>query len=880
MPSRSRSQLFRSLPNFFVLLVLLAPMAAAQGPTVQEDQGASGLGLALRRLPTVGSLLYITAHPDDENNAVLAKISRGQGIHTGLLTLTRGDGGQNEIGPELFEALGVLRTEELLAIHRFDFVEQFFTPAYEFGYSYSVEETLEKWNEKETLRDIVKVIRRFRPHIIVTLNPEGAGGGQHHQASAQLAQRAFQLAADPSQFPEQIQQGLRPWQALRLYQAENPGLTTEGADKYSSVTGAAISIGDYDPLLGESYLEFGARARNNHRSQGMNTLARPAPAVAFYRLVEGAGRLSGITPDFFSGLDLSLRSISTLEPELGPEVEQLERLVMKAQADYSGSDYSQTARDLMAGLRKLRELSRGARHPEVKFLLDRKEKDFERAATRAHFIHFDALLKDSRDGTAVPGQELQVELTFLNRHPDPVTAVFTLVGAASGWEVKMERNDKSSALFRARVPQKLRYTQPYWSRQRGASREDRFQLEKGYDGTQPFPPPELRAQVKFTSSGESVLLEIPVYFRWFDADSAKERRMELHATPELSVWIHPPFAVIGAESSNDSADAPVRKQFQITVQNNVPGSTTAFVRMVLPAGWKSDPPHRELTFRYENEQAATSFWIEVPPGTGPGEFLIGAVAEKDGKRYANGLRPIAYHHIQTRFIYAPAETTLKIFDVSIPTTLKVGYISGVGDEVGLATEQLDAEVTYLTSQDLASADLNRFDVIITGVRAYLNRTDLIANNHRLLKYVEEGGHLVVQYNKYEFNQAQFGPYPAQINNPHDRVTAEDSRVKVLQPDHPLFNWPNRINEEDWKGWVQERGLYFLGQWDSRYQPLLELEDPFPYNNQPKQGSLVVAQYGKGTYVYTGLGFFRQLPEGVAGAYRLWANLISLAKFGK
>jgi hypothetical protein len=298
------------------------------------------------------------------------------------------------------------------------------------------------------------------------------------------------------------------------------------------------------------------------------------------------------------------------------------------------------------------------------------------------------------------------------------------------------------------------------------------------------------------------------------------------------------------------------------------------VLLKLPPGWSCKPESATLNFARENEESSARFTIRIPPLSAPGDYNIRAEARLGNEVFDSGYQAIAYHHIQTRHLYHPAETLVRSFEVKIPAAMKIAYVMGVGDEVPEALEQLGATVKLLGAEDLAFGDLSGFDAIVTGIRAYKDRSDLIANNARLLDYVKNGGNLVVQYNKYEFTRANYGPWPTSISRPHDRVTDENSAMKILVPDHPVFNFPNRIGIEDWKGWIQERGLYFLGQWDPQYQPLLELQDPFPYNNKPKQGALIAAKYGKGTWFYTGLGFFRQLPDGVPGAYRLFANLIS------
>ena len=847
-----------------VLLPAASLLLAATPPELEEDQGLTGFGLALRRLPTTGSLLYITAHPDDEHNAVMAKLSRGLGIRTALLSLTRGDGGQNEIGPELFEALGVLRTQELMRVHRFDGARLYFTRAYEFGYSFSVEETLERWGE-EVLRDVVRVIREFRPDVIVTLNPLGAGGGQHHQASARLAAQAFDLASDPSRFPEQLEEGLRTWQPSRLFQA--PGVGWAWGDGRSAPgRTAAIEVGGFDPLLGESYAEFGARARSSHRCQGMNILPEPGSRTAYYRLIEGDEELGDGT-GFFGGLDISLTRVARQDPGLAGGLERLQRQIRQIRDDYAESRIEQSAAGVMQGLALVRKLAARTGNAEARFLLRAKEEDFLAAARKGNFIYLDALVRESRDGRVNPREEVSVQVRFLSRSRNPARLRSVKLSGAGDWNVRSLGRSGHTSEFRVTVPAGAGYTQPYWFRH--DSKIDLFSVRDGFSGVEAVSPPALKARVSYVSDGVEADMEVPVQYRWFDPVVGGERRRELQVVPEVTLALEPEVRIFVPGAAQG-------KTFHVRVENERPARLDAVVELRAPKGWRVDPRSRDLSFRREGETDTVTFEVEPPPHLRPGSYRLEARARVGDRIYSQGYQSIDYHHIETRHLYRQARSLVQAFDVKV-APVRVGYVMGVGDQVPAAIEDLGLELKFLDASDLAEGDLSGFDVIVTGVRAYLNRADLRSNNHRLLEYVRRGGHLVVQYNKYEFNREQYGPYPARIHRPHDRVTDETSLVRVLEPDHPALNWPNTITDADWEGWVQERGLYFLGEWHPAYRPLLELQDPFPYNPGAKQGGLVVAGYGKGTYVYTGLGFFRQLPAGVPGAFRLWANLLSLGK---
>ena len=861
---------FRALPGRALALLLLTGLILSGSLYGQvelpADRGVSGYGLALRKLPTSGSLLYITAHPDDENNAVLVKVGRGLGMRTALLSLTRGDGGQNEIGPELFEALGILRTEELMAVHRLDGARQFFTRAFDFGYSFSVEETFEKWG-KEVLDDLVRVIRQFRPTVALALNPEGTGGGQHHQASARLARQAVDLAASGSHYPDHLRAGLRPWKSPRLYHALAPGPMRRAVERGESEgPGLRIELGIFDRLLGETYAELGARARSLHRCQGMNVLPDPGPAAAYFQYADPDLETDG--DDFFAGLDVSLSAIAGHAPEIASGVQLLDQRARRAQAEFDLSNYPDSVRAVLEGLQIVRELQRDTSEPEARFLLKAKEKDFLQAARKGHFIHLEALATGLADAGVMPGQAFQVEVRFLNRSELELGDTETTLSAPAGWGVARQKQEGSSVFFQVTPASSAPYTQAPWYRD--DPEDSRYQARTGFSGTEPWGSPLLRAKVRFVSNQTPVTLEAPVQFQWFDASAGRERRTEIHVIPELSVRLEPAVAALNLSH-------PKAVLLRAVVRNNSPGPNQAAVELETPPGWSVLPQAASLDFRYENQSMTVTFKARPPDQLAAGSYRLSAVARTVHKGYRQGFHTIDYPHIQTRNFYRPATTLVRAFEVRLSADLKVGYVRGVGDQVDAASAQLGAQLVYLEEEDLASADLDSFDAIVTGVRAYLNRHDLRTHNQRLLEYVRRGGHLVVQYNKYEFLREQYAPYPMRMGRPADRVTDEHSSVRVLQPEHPLFQWPNPLAAGDWNGWVQERGLYFWGEWDQRYRPLLELQDPFEYNSGPKRGALLIAQHGDGTYVYTGLSFFRQLPAGVPGAYRLWANLLSLGR---
>ena len=899
----------------FLLCLLFTPLPVkSQLQPLYFEKGVTGLGLALRALPVTGTILYVTAHPDDEDDALLFWLRRGLGMRTALMSVTRGEGGQNEIGPELFEALGVLRTEELLSVQRYLGARQFFARAFEFGYSFSVEESLEKWGKQATLGDIVRVIRQFRPLVIITLPSTGTGGGQHHQTTGLLTAEAFRAAGDPRQFPEQVAAGLAPWQPPKLYRP----LSFEGS-RDSGGTPIRIPLGDMDPLIGESPAEMGARARSNHRCQGMNVLPDAGERFSSYVLTDALPNLKpspGSTEkSLFDGLDTSLMGLMQYAaseegkvPFLRAALLSLQTTIDIADRGFKSGRYEEVADYLRQGLRNVEELKRqviasplsGEAKSNLLPVLENKVEDFTKSVNAACFVELDAFqIRNPKepgrfdpeepipqlDGLVTRGENIFLGVRFYNRGTRPlylqeINCQFPGLGGSganakaeiiSGKPGVVEPHKNIQFVMRVAIPQDAPYTQPYWFRKSKAA--FRYEVtDPALDGL-PFAPSIISVQAGYDLADRSTppLVRtdvVPAQYRWYDVGSAEERRMALKVVPALSISVKPGLLVVPlGKTATD-------RTLLVNVHNNVPGAAAAVVVLKLPQGWGCKPEATTLNFVRENEESSARFTVRIPPISVAGDHSIRAEARLASEMFDSGYQTIAYHHIQTRHLYHPAETLARSFDVKMPTGMKIGYIMGVGDEVPEALEQLGATVTLLGADDLAYSDLSGFDAVVTGIRAYKDRTDLIANNTRLLDYVKNGGNLLVQYNKYEFTRANYGPWPASISRPHDRITDENSAVKILLPDHPVFTFPNRINDEDWKGWVQERGLYFLGQWDAQYQPLLELQDPYPYNNKPKQGALIAARFGKGTWCYTGLGFFRQLPEGVPGAYRLFANLIS------
>jgi LmbE family N-acetylglucosaminyl deacetylase len=869
------------------LLAVGVGIAALSAQPVDRVSGRTELGLVLRQLNTVGTFMMATAHPDDENNGVLALLSKGEGIRTALVTATRGDGGQNEIGPELSDALAALRTEELLAAHRLDGAEQYFTRAVDFGYSFSREETFAKWGRDEILGDYVRMIRTLRPDVIAGMSPDGDGGGQHHQASAVLAHEAYLAAGDATRFPAQIAQGLRPWQARKFYFSAGFGFGRGGrGGSPSTPDGAAprmttVDTGQFDALLGRTYAEIGSHARSMHKCQGMSPLVRlPGPASARYRLAEATipGQVGQPERTLFDGVDTRIQGLAAFAGDQAPQalvvgLGMLSTHGASALTAFNAGNVAGQREAVLAGLTAVRTLRAGLGGFglsddavfEIDFRLVQKEQQYAQALLLVHDLRLEAL---ASDGVVTANQAVTVSAQVAN-YGDAAVAVreirfdgFTESDQVCGTEIVL-----GGAVYACESPMHLPATvqdsNVYWERLPDAAR---YRVDPDVPFGVPFRPTPFRATFELDFTTGRVAVERPIEYRHGADIFAGEKRMELQVVPRFAVVVTPQIAILPLGVAEP-------REIRVTVLHGGQEPASGTVALVLPAGWQSSPERVPVEFVREDESRTIRFSVRPATGVGAGEYRIGATVTSDGEDFSRGYQVVEYPHIGRRHLVHASETVMKVIDVKLEPGLRVGYVDGVGDEVPPAIEQLGAQLQHISADQLAYDDLSGFDAIVTGVRAYERNADLRANNDRLLEYVEAGGTLIVQYNKFEFNAAQYGPYPAQVSR--SRVTDEHAPVQLLASDHQVFGFPNVVSAETWDDWVQERGLYFLGEKDPAYTDLVELSDSFPSNPGAKRGALVEARYGEGRWIYVGLGLWRQLPAGTPGAYQLLANLISL-----
>ena len=825
-----------------LLCALISLPLRAQAPPPTPLTGAAELAQTLDQLNTLGSLLMLGAHPDDENTAVIAYFARGRHMRTAYLSATRGEGGQNLIGAEQAELMGLIRTQELLAARRIDGGEQFFTRAIDFGFSKSPEEALEKWGREQVLNDMVRVIRRFRPDVIVSrFSPLASSGHGHHTAAGRLSSVAFEAAGDPSRFPDQIQQGLKPWKAKRLYwntpTFSRRMIEAEAARKDR----LRINVGQYDPVLGKSYTEIAGESRSLHRSQAMGASQRKGNAPAFFAHIAG----EAAEKDLFEGIDTSWGRV--------PGAAAVSRLLMKAREAHRPDHPEAILPLLIDAYSALKDLD--GYWPEV------KRPQLLKAIELAAGLWIDAAA-DRWDAT--PGNDVNLSLSVVNRSQHPFTWTRTdVTGATAGSNqepVELAYNEAAGKQMSLRIPEFALYSEPEWLRR--PSNGALYSIHDPRVIGMPQAPAVLEATFYLrTSEGVELPFRRPVIYRWVDR-ARGERSRDLQIVPSVAVS----FA-----RANMIFPSSAEREVSVRLQSNVPDASGS-ATLQAPQGWRVSPASAPFAIKRSGQQITLRFELTPPENPSGGEVV--AKVDLRGKSISNGMQEISYPHIPIQMSYPKARMRVERADVRL-LSKRIGYIMGAGDKVPAALEQLGATVSLLSEGELVSADLSQFDAVVTGVRAVNTRPDLQAARQRLLEYVEAGGTLVVQYNtlsRRSRTQAVLGPYPLTLSR--ERVSVEEAPVTFPSPDHPLLQTPNRITERDFEGWVQERGLYFMSEWDERYQPVLQCNDP---GEPPRLGGMLYARYGKGVYIFTGYSWFRQLPAGVPGAYRIFANLVSAAK---
>jgi LmbE family N-acetylglucosaminyl deacetylase len=866
---------------YAALVVAALALLVPSTPRAEEASGAAAVSYALappttggletvdrmlRRLATHRRLLVIGAHPDDEDTQLLALVAQGMGGEAAYLSLSRGEGGQNLVGPDLGVGLGLVRSQELGAARRLDGGRQFFTRAFDFGFTRSLDETFEKWPREALLEDAVRVVRRFRPQVVVSIfsGTERDGHGQH-QAAGVTARAAFDAAADAARFPGLSAEGLTAWQPRAMYRE------TRWFDKES--TTVPLATGGVDPLTGRSYFQIAMASRSLHRSHDMGQLQPAGPQDTGVGWVTGPAGKDG--HDLFSGVDTRLAAVADEVPdaarraEMARHLDRAAALTGEAVRRLSTPDLPGAAPSIAQALGELRAARALVRAGDggTGMLLDEKIALAESALAASAGVTLDVLAERE---TAAPGESAGIAVSVWNAGASAVSVESVALVSPEGWHTgapapgrtvapgKLEEWKETVAL-----PSDARPTLPYflyrplvgdlydWSAAPAAVRGE------------PFAPAPLTARVRLTIAGAGVLLERDAAFRLRD-EAIGEVRRPFRAVPVLDVAVEPRLLVWPLSQGG--------KRLEVTLTANADAPLVGRLEVATPPGWPAPPP-RDFAFSKRGERAFLDAPLSPPPGLKPGRYPVALAAVlSDGRRLSLGIRTIDYGYIPRTPRPEDADVAISAADIRFPRLTRVGYVRGAADQVPEALAAVGVPLEILGERDLYAGDLSRYDAILVGSRAYETNPALAEANGRLLDYARRGGLVIIQYQQYDFVRGGYAPYALDIARPHDRVTDETARVTAIDPNDPVFHLPNAIGTADWDGWVQERGLYFAHTWAPEYRPLLSMADP---GGPEQKGGLLVARVGKGTWVYTGLAFFRQLPAGVPGAFRLLANLLAL-----
>lgn len=836
------------------------------------DQGSSALIRMLERLQTTASVLHIGAHPDDEDSALVAYHARRMNARTAYLSLTRGSGGQNIIGAEQSDALGVIRTEELLQARRLDGASQYFTRANDFGFSKTRTEASRMWPENELLADMVRTIREFRPDVVVSRwNGTSSDGHGHHQFAGYLTPLAVAAAANGGRFTDQIDAGLQPWQVQKLYVS----LRSDPADPNAQTL--EINTGEYDPVTGRSFFQIGMQGRSQQKTQQMGSLELQGAQLSVLQLTESNIAINSDERSVFDGIDTSISGLIRFERqpasafiELSGE---LQAMIAGILNNFNPLEPAAAVAEL-AEAHELANLAKDAAHDaETIRLLEEKILEIESALVLAAGVRVDALTDTEM---LVPGTTANIAVRAYM--PGASASLNSAqVNAPAGWRVsaadmellpdetgrrRIER-PKEQAFFQVAIPAEANVTQPYWleKTREGAAYD---WSTAGAAQTLPFAVPLITAEVVFDIAGVTTAVYKEVEYRQLDRIRGEVRR-RIDIVPAVSVEPATDLLVVPESASAQ----PI--QLLLTVHNNSQDSIEGSAQFALPPGWNLEPAFIEFALPPAPASSTLAFEVSMPADVQAGEYRLIGSALVGGKRYQQAVQEIAYPHIRTHRIYSESKTEVEVVDVEV-ADVQVGYVMGSGDLVPAALRRLGLEVSILSDDELTTGDLSRFDTIVVGIRASQTRQAFVSNNERLLEFADEGGTLIVQYQQPDFAVQNLAPFPVAMER-NVRVVDETAPITILEPDHPVFSFPNQIDAQDFEGWVQERNNYNFSSFDrERYVPLTEAHDE---GESPSDGAMLHARIGSGNYVYTSYSWFRQLPAGVPGAYRIFANLLSL-----
>lgn len=812
-----------------LLSVLAGTMFFAQP---QPALNSAEIKLALKKLDVLGSVLYIAAHPDDENTSAIAYFAKGKLLRTGYLSITRGDGGQNLIGTEQSEQLGALRTQELLEARKRDGGEQFFTRAIDFGYTKSPQETFEFWDKEKLLSDVVWIIRKFQPDVIITRFPTTSEGGHgQHTASAILALEAFKLAGDSNAFKNQLQY-VNPWQPKRIFwNAWPPALQNKGID-LSKIPN--VNLGEYNKLLGKSYTEISALSRSMHKSQGFGSSGIRNNVLNYFFLLDG----DSVQKDLFEGIDLSWNRIAG-----GREIDKLIKKAIK--------DFDDAQPDLI--LPQLIEIHKKIVNLKDDYWKEVKLKEILEIIKSCAGIWIEAIADD--DAVSL-NDSLKLRASIVSRTNSKILLNnIELTFAKNPFPLAdtLKNGELISYDFNLFIPENYKISQPYW-----LANEHTLGMHKVDDQSligKPEETPKPTCKFKLRYKNEDLEFSTPVYYRITDPVDGEVYK---------SVVVTPP-ASINIDNDIYFFNGAKEKEVKVSVtsfRNTLSGK----IKLSADNGWKVEPS--EIDFDINKKEQQKDFYVKVLPSPNCINSDLSAKVIIDGKEYSKSIKKIDYKHIFPQTIFYDSNARLISLNFDQRALSKIGYIMGSGDKIPEFLSDFGFNVIQITDDQLNTNNLKQYDVIITGIRAFNTRDKLSTFKKELSKYVEQGGTLISQYNTTGDLVIEPGVFPLKISR--ERVTDENSSVSILRPEHKLLIFPFKIANEDFSSWIQERGLYFPNEWDDNYEVLLSMNDK---GEKPKDGSLLYVKYGKGTFIYTGLSFFRQIPAGVNGAIKLFINLL-------
>jgi len=870
-----------------------------------EVEKHSQLVYRLMGLGMAGAVLHIGAHPDDEDIGLLAYLSCKYGVRAVYWSATRGEGGQNRIGPYTDEALGIYRTWESLAARSLDRSECLFGPFYDFGYSKNAQETLARWGQYALIREIVRAIRSVQPHVVVS-RWTGAPGDFHgqHQAVGQAALQAFEAAGDPNQFQELKAQGLAAWQPLKFYHSiDNSGgdLTVGGALNLFGQMNAnfekpgvlRINTGEFDPVSGRTYQERAWIAYNKHQTQAMGFSPAPGDFYYYFSLIKSLVPAPERESDFFDGLDPSLTGLAdylgNAFPFLRGHLERIKAKMTEALNRYRADDPMKASSSLLEALSMFREtyeamakegLNNEASRAIGSYLF-RKMADLEEVIAECLGLRLECLSERPR---VIPGHRFRVSVSLWNHRKIPVDQVTFNALLPEAWEAhclnEAELTESPSpsgsirANFEIAAPETAALTSPYWLTK--ARRNYMYHWPEGEPLGHPFGLSPVSFNCEARTGNNTLKIEKAVTCR--QGFPGGYRELHLAVVPPISICPNKDKEFL------QTKDEEQHVKLQVAVYNNSDQPVEGRLEIVVPEGWKVTPDKIDILLEKPRETKTVQHTVAVPAGALPGQHSIRYKIRIGERDYASIVTPVRMgapgltvivdesNCIKEEFILTSSQVMIHLIDVRFSQKLRYGYVQGAPEELLEVFKRFNVHFHVIGDEEMGHLDLNRFDAVAIGPNAYLIREELRRNASRFLEYVKNGGTLIVQYQGYRYQTQGFAPYPFQYNQPHDRVTHEDAPVRILDPQHSLFRMPNAITVEDFDGWVRDRGLYFFNQWDKRYHTLLSCSDP---GEEPLEGGLVECQYGRGTFLYTGYSFFRQLPAGVPGALRLFANILAL-----